>query len=307
MAREARRTLHSLSSAYQRGVRHEDYDILVVDNGSAQPLDAAEIAAFGPNFQYVKIPASDAKPSPCAAINAAVASTYTPYVAVMIDGARIASPGCVALALLALDQFPCAVVATIGLHLGPFMQKWAAEARYDAATEDCLLESINWPDNGYRMFEISALTGVNWMAWLGPMAESNLIFLPRTIYDSVGGLDEGFDLPGGEIANLDFYNRVSEQEGVTLVSLFGEATFHQIHGGTMSSLPAEQTKNEVALYLERFQNRRGAAFRFSTRQPLLFGPMRPEIKQLLALVLDPNRTGPMARPNALPTRHSEQK
>ena len=35
MRREAARTLHSLSRSYQRHVQDLDYEVLVIDNGSA--------------------------------------------------------------------------------------------------------------------------------------------------------------------------------------------------------------------------------------------------------------------------------
>ena len=38
MAREAKRTLHSLSASYQIGVSESEYEIVVVDNGSTPPF-----------------------------------------------------------------------------------------------------------------------------------------------------------------------------------------------------------------------------------------------------------------------------
>ena len=40
MAREAPRTLYSLSAAYQRDISAEDYEVIVVDNGSTPAFDA---------------------------------------------------------------------------------------------------------------------------------------------------------------------------------------------------------------------------------------------------------------------------
>ena len=40
MARELPRTIRSLSPALQRGVSAEDYEIIVVDNGSTQPFES---------------------------------------------------------------------------------------------------------------------------------------------------------------------------------------------------------------------------------------------------------------------------
>ena len=47
--RELPRTLLSLSSSYQRDVTVDDYEVIVVDNGSTPPVDAAVVAGFGSN------------------------------------------------------------------------------------------------------------------------------------------------------------------------------------------------------------------------------------------------------------------
>ena len=65
MAREAPRTLFTLSEAYQRGVDPSAYEVIAVDAGSALPLDAALVAALieagGPRFTLLRTPPS---PSP---------------------------------------------------------------------------------------------------------------------------------------------------------------------------------------------------------------------------------------------------
>lgn len=296
MSREATRSLHSLSAIYQENVSVRDYEVVVIDNGSPNPPDKAWVESFGSNFRYLSIPAEEAPHSPCAAINYGIALSQAPNVGVMIDGARIASPGIVALALQALQKFNRAIVATIGFHLGPAMQKWAPMTGYDQYVEDALLDEIGWPGNGYRLFDISALTGVNWSGWFGPMGESNLIFLSRSMYEEIGGFDEAFDLPGGELANLDFYRRAAEAPESTLISLFGEATFHQIHGGTLSSASEAQIRSEVKLYRDRYEARTGQPFRPSIRLPLLFGYPRPEISGCIAEIFRPGRPGPAEPP-----------
>ena len=69
MAREAPRTLYTLSPAYQRGVSAADYEVVAVDAGSTIPLDEGMVRAHGPNFRLLRAP--DA-PSPAGAINAAL-------------------------------------------------------------------------------------------------------------------------------------------------------------------------------------------------------------------------------------------
>lgn len=275
MRREAPRTLFSLSPAYQQGINAEDYEIIVVENGSSEPLAAADMARFGPNFRYVWI--DDALPSPARAINQGVALAKAPHVGIMIDGARIATPGVIASALLGLQSFERAVVGTVGFHLGPDTQMYSLRHGYNRAVEDELLDSIDWRNNGYRLFEIGAQAGSSPLNWLGTINESNLVFLPRRLFDELGGYDERFALPGGGIVNLDFYRRACELAGSTLITLLGEATFHQVHGGAITNQPAAELPQRLQKYGEEYLRIRGKPFEKPSRPALLFGKARPEI------------------------------
>lgn len=57
MAREAPRTLFTLSAQYQRGVYPDDYEVIVVDAGSSAPLEQSFVKSFGENFKLVRSPA----------------------------------------------------------------------------------------------------------------------------------------------------------------------------------------------------------------------------------------------------------
>ena len=275
MRREAPRTLFSLSTAYQRHVTAEDYEVIVVENGSPEPLAAAEVAQFGSNFRYVWI--DNASPSPAGAINRGVALSKAPFVGIMIDGARMATPGVVALALECLGGFARAVVGTVGFHLGPDTQMYSLRHGYNQTVEDELLTRVDWRNHGYRLFEIGSQAGSSPLNWLGTINESNLIFLSRMLFEELGGYDEQFALPGGGIVNLDFYRRACELPNSTLLTLFGEATFHQVHGGAITNQPASELPRRLQTYGEEYLRIRGVPFERPTRQPLLFGHTQPEI------------------------------
>ena len=55
MRREAPRTLQSLAPEYQREVDPAAYEVLVVDNGSSEPLGRAAVTAWGRNFSYLPL------------------------------------------------------------------------------------------------------------------------------------------------------------------------------------------------------------------------------------------------------------
>ena len=228
MRREAPRTLQTLTASYQ-DVDPDSYEVIVVENGSSAPLGSDAVSAIDPRFQYRWI--EPGNPSPAAAINAAVRRSHGDAVAVLIDGARMLSPGFLRYSLLALKAYRRPLISTLGCHLGSLPQQQSVRDGYDTRAEDQLLESVPWQSNGYSLFQISCLAGSSMHGVLAPLAESNALVMPRQMFDELGGLEEAFTSPGGGLVNLDFYQRAQELPGVQLVTLLGEASFHQVHGG----------------------------------------------------------------------------
>jgi Glycosyl transferase family 2/Methyltransferase domain len=235
--REAPRTLFSLSAAYQRHIAAEDYEVIVIDNGSQPPVEPQLLAGLAGNFRLIRI--DDASPSPVAAVNRGIAEARGDVIGVMIDGARIASPGLIHFARQGVGLYQRAVVAVIGWYLGHDFQRFAMQGGYDAAREDALLASIGWPQDGYRLFEIATMDESSVNGWLAPITESNGLFMSRGTWQQLGGMDARFDLPGGGLANLDTFRRAVELPGAELVLLLGEGTFHQLHGGVATNVPAD--------------------------------------------------------------------
>ena len=229
MAREAPRTLFSLSSTYQRNVVADNYEVIVVDNGSTPPFDPAALGGLTGNFRLIRI--DEAPPSPVQAINRGLAEARGKLVGVMIDGARIASPGLVESASKAAAQADRAVVLSLGFHLGSQVQMESVRQGYNPEQEDRLLEQTRWTEDGYRLFDISVFAGSSAGGWYEPISESNAIFMRKALWDELGGYDERFQSPGGGYVNLDLLKRAVALPGVTVVTLLGEGTFHQMHGG----------------------------------------------------------------------------
>lgn len=261
MKREAARTLRSLSRAYQLGLDDVRYEIIAVENGSDpdQVLGADYVASFGPEFRYLDL-GDDAKPSPCHALNVGIRAGAGNAYALMIDGAHVLTPSVLRFGLDGLRTYDPAIVATQQWYVGPGQQGEAIRHGYDQAYEDRLFKRIGWPEAGYRLFEIGHFVGGR--DWLDGVWESNCMFVPRTQLEQVGGFDEGFSMAGGGFANLELYERLGSSPEVTVATIVGEGSFHQVHGGVSTNQPdGDERRSRVYGYGEHFADLRGRRFR----------------------------------------------
>ena len=274
MARELPRTLQSLSPGYQRNVSPEDYEVIVVDNGSPTPLGEAAVVAHGPNFRFHYI--HEAQPSPVEAANTGVALTGGSYVGIIIDGARLLTPGAIYYGLLAFKIFDDPVVGMRSWHLGPERQQVSVPKGYNQGDEDKLLAQIHWPEDGYRLYEIASLVDSSAKDWFKPATESNALFLRRETYEELGGYDTAFNKPGGELCNLDFYRRACEREGSTVVNLIGEGTFHQVHGGISTNNSRLKSRLQNRYWATRYRKIRGRPYARPEKEPVYLGTFPPQ-------------------------------
>ncbi|HET8619427.1 MAG TPA: CmcI family methyltransferase [Acidimicrobiales bacterium] len=260
MRREARRSLQSLTRRYQQGLDGTRYEVIVVENGSApgERLGAQMVEGFGRPFRYIDMGA-DATPSPVAAMNRGLAESRGRAVALMVDGAHVLTPGVLRHGLAGLDAYEPAIVATQPWYVGPGQQGDVMRAGYDQAVEDALFEQTGWPADGYRLFEIGHFAGDR--DWFDGLWESNCLFVPRNLVEQVGGFDEAFAMAGGGYCNLDLYERLASAPGVRVVTILGEGSFHQLHGGTTTNQadPAER-RARIRSYVDHYVQVRGRPF-----------------------------------------------
>ena len=267
MRREAARTLASLSSNYQTGSEALDYEVLCVDNGSNPPLEAEWVESFGPQFRLIR--PSRQLSSPCAALNEAALMARGRYLAILIDGAHVVTPGVFREALQAWREHPDAVVALRQWFIGGD-QRWLTLVGYTREQEDQLFERIRWPLNGYDLFRIGSPMSDNPEHWFDGITETNCLLLPTALYDRIGGFDEGFDQAGGGFANLDLWRRASTSAAAPLVALIGEASFHQFHGGTTTNVDDLEKDLRVRAYANAYRTLRGGDFVRVERASLTF-------------------------------------
>lgn len=269
MQREIPRTLFSLTTEYQRHCEGIEYEVLVVDNGSSAPLDAGLVESFGPQFRYFYYETDS--PSPAAAINWAADKTRGRFISICVDGARILSPGMLRTMRLAASLCDVPVISSLAWHLGPKVQSEAMLEGYDRTVEDRMLAESRWEEDGYRLFDISCFAASSREGWFRPISECNTVCIPRTLFEAVGGFDARFQSKGGGYVNLDFYKRVCEFPGTTLVTLLGEGSFHQIHGG--ASTNARPAAAIHAVMADEYLAVRGETFVPPQRESLFLGSL----------------------------------
>lgn len=281
MAREISRTLQGLARNYQDKAEDLEYEVLLVDNGSPEPLDAATWRHIDVPVRLLRI--EDAHPSPVFAVNHALQEATGDIVCLMIDGAHILTPGVFRMALSAFDAFPRAVVAIRYFYLGLKEQPVSIAEGYDKHAEDELLERINWPDDGgYRLFEISTplSIGAVVMNWLNRIFESNCLFLRRDQFLEMGGVEERFDLPGGGFVNADTFKRAVEWPGVTPVQIIGEGCFHQLHGGTTTNDTGKKRDKKLQVYRAQYEEIRGDTNLMADRNFVYMGHMPTKMSNI---------------------------
>lgn len=270
MEREAPRTLYSLSTNYQKGVAEQDFEIIVVDNGSEKKYPTAELESLGGNFRYFYI--EDAPASPAYAMNYGVKQARGDYVGLMIDGARIVTPRIMEYALKAFKAFDNPILTAPAWHIGPDIHREAIKKYgHNKDKEDALLDSIEWPVDGYRLHEISTFAGSSNGGWFLPMAESSTLFMAKKNFDELNGYDERFDQPGGGLVNLDMYIRACELAGSDLVVLLGEGSFHQIHGGAMTGADDETRNNNLQAWIQQYEQIRKRSLSRPAKKPCYLG------------------------------------
>jgi glycosyltransferase involved in cell wall biosynthesis len=277
MSREIPRTIRSLSPPMQRDISPDEYEIIVVDNGSKDPIDEHACARWGGNLRFIRM--HNPQASPTVAINRGLAEARGELAGVMIDGARMASPGLLSNALRAANLCRRPVIASLGFHLGPEVQMQSVLKGYDQQAEDKLLDSVEWSADGYRLFDISVFAGSSAQGWFQPISESNALFLPAALWKELGGFDERFVSPGGGLVNLDTYVRACELPGSQLIILLGEGTFHQVHGGVA-------TNSRVSPWQEfhaEFVRLRGKDYAPPNTQPWHFGQLQRAVMKSIEL------------------------
>lgn len=274
MPEQAKKTLYSLSTAYQQEVDADDYEVIVVENSSPEIMGDEYFKELDGNFQYFY--RDETVPTPLPAIRYGAERCTGQFISIMIDGARMATPGLIRDIIAASSLCKLPIIAAPGYHIGDQLQQEATETGYDRKKEQELLDSIAWPKDGYRLFEISCFSGSCRAGFFLPNSESNCLTVSKEAWEALGGIEQGFTTPGGGLANLDLYKRACELPGATLITLASEGTFHQFHGGaTTGGKRGKEREDLMQAQLDQYMSLRGSPFKQPNVNPLLLGQFHP--------------------------------
>ena len=93
-------------------------------------------------------------------------------------------------------------------------------------------------------------------------------------------MDESFSMPGGGFVNLDLYERTVSSPEVNLVTLLGEGSFHQVHGGTTTNQASHEVRRDLILgYEDHYEEVRGRRFRVPTKRAHYVGSLPPAARR----------------------------
>jgi hypothetical protein len=177
------------------------------------------------------------------------------------------TPGLLDACRCAARLHPRSIVSTVGFHFGHELQYLAVGKGYTQQVEDRLLDSIGWPKDGYRLFEIAVFAASATAGWFQPISESNALFMSSKLWAELGGYNETFESAGGGLVNLDTYARAVALPKIRLVTVLGEGTFHQVHGALATNSAVDRQSEWHAEY----RRIRGHDYRKPMVQPILFG------------------------------------
>ncbi|WP_339858707.1 glycosyltransferase family 2 protein [Pseudohongiella acticola] len=278
MPRQALNTLYTLSTDFQQHVSADDYEIIAVENRSDANIDNEALKQIrGPIRYFLR---DENLPTPVHAVNFGVAQARGEQLCLMVDGARMVTPGLVHHLLLANRLYDSAVVSVPGYHLGDELQQKAVLNGYNEEQEQQLLASVNWRDDGYRLLDIACLSGTSRSGFFRPLGESNSLGITRQMFDQLGGFDTGFTESGGGQCNLDFYKRALELEKSRHVFLPGEGSFHQYHGGATTS-GSEERDAMMQRHFDQYHALRGEYYSPAQKEPVYLGALHPSVMRFV--------------------------
>jgi hypothetical protein len=277
---QAQNTVTSLLCDYQVGASPRDYEVIIVENESKNPMSQDFVQALPDNFHYYL--RQEDRPTPIYAVEFGASKAQGENICLMIDGARLLTPGVVKNIVLGHSVDDSAVVTVPGYHIGSELQQEAVDRGYSIEKEREMMRAIAWPEEGYRLFDIACFSGSCARGIFMRNSESNCISIPRELWTQLGGCDRRFDLRGGGLVNLDLYKRACETPGVTHIVLHGEGTFHQFHGGVTTGGEAREVRDRfIQASKDQYREIRGHDYASPRTDPIYLGALAQPVQKFI--------------------------
>jgi glycosyltransferase involved in cell wall biosynthesis len=294
MAGQLANTLKTLLPGYQRGIAATDYEVVLVENASDDCLPDSVIGSLPGNFKYFL--REEAGNTPVPAINFAFQQCRGDYIGLIMDGARMLSPGVLETAAMARALSADALTAVPGYHLGEQEQHFNEDPATALEDERKLLAGIDWESDGYELFRVATFSGANRSGYLHPIMECNCLFASRDNYAAIGFADPQFTLHGGGSINLHMYRSLGLLPGTQLFVTPGEGSFHQYHGGVTTSA-YDDREAEIERHRTQLHSLWPGGFHALRRAPTLLGRIPLQAQPFLqeSLVRSQNRLKKMRR------------
>jgi hypothetical protein len=278
MRRELPRTIWSLSPHFQKEIAAEEYEVIVVDNGSGIAFDEKMCREWGGNVAFCRVP--NPSRSPVAAANFGLARAKGELVGLLSDGACLASPGLLRAALEAAKLHRRPVIATMNFHIGPVDKIPAPQV---LIREEELLKQVNWLSDPYNLFSISSFSPSSSGGWFARISESKALFLSAAHWRELGGYDEAFQEYAGGLADYDMWIRAASSPDSRTVMLLGEATFRQFHNSLDEDRGSAKASGVIdwdpvgrcpSVYLSEYERIRGRPYTPVETSPFYFGSLQ---------------------------------
>jgi hypothetical protein len=221
------------------------------------------------------------------AVNAGVDMASSPNIALIVDGARMASPSLIQKTLLGLEAFEQPFVFSLSWHLGPTKQNLSMIQGYNQTSENRLLEIINWPQDGYKLFDIATLAPSSGLGFYAEMpSECSWLAMRKDTFDALGGFEKQFQSPGGGFMNHDFRSRVLDVPNIELVTILGDGVFHQYHGGISTNVNAQTQSETLRVFRQEYREIRGDDYKLTNPSAVNYiGDMH---ERAVRFISDPN-------------------
>jgi len=167
-------------------------------------------------------------------------------ISVIVDGARMASPGLIAQSVATMGLAPEVFACGLAWHIGPDIQPRSIQHGYNQNIEDRLLDAVDWRRDGYQLFSISTIAPSSRKGFLGDLpAEVSWFCMSKAKFETLGGFNPAFQTPGGGLCNHEFRNRAVTAPDMTSAVILGEGVFHQAHGGAATGALPNARPNKM--------------------------------------------------------------